>query len=64
MKVLDHLPFILDRQVGSNTHDLAELIGGLPRVFVAVPDSPVSAFEDSRMSTSDKVRLPRQRVQG
>lgn len=44
------------RQVGSNTSDLTELMGGLLRVYVATPDSPDSVMDDGRLSASDRVR--------
>ena len=37
--------------------DLAELTGGLPRVWVAVPDAPDSTVNESNLNGSDKVRL-------
>ena len=43
-------------QVGSNTSDLQELTGGLPHVFVAVPDGPDSAIDESKLNGADKVR--------
>lgn len=42
--------------MGSNTSDLAELLGGLLHVRVATPDSPDSVMEDGHLSASDRVR--------
>ena len=44
-------------QVSTNVSDLHELIGGLPRVWVAVPGTPDGTINEEKLNGSDKVRL-------
>ncbi len=44
-------------QVSTNVSDLHELIGGLPRVWVAVPETPDSTINEDKLNGSDKVPL-------
>ena len=42
--------------MSTNTSDLAELTGGLPRVWVAIPDAPDGTVNEGNLNGSDKVR--------
>ena len=48
--------FFMLPQVSTNVSDLHELIGGLPRVWVAVPETPDGTINEDKLNGSDKVR--------
>ena len=52
--LLNEIPIML-LQVSTNVSDLHELIGGLPRVWVAVPEAPDSTINEDKLNGSDKV---------